>query len=105
MSRGIDRALCLTVVAAMAFAAVPARAAGDAQRCIKAQRKVAKEEKWSAQAAASIERDQKARTTCETRPVCERYEARIHAMEARNGRHASRLARFKADAAKDCGAS
>jgi len=26
-------------------------------------------------------------------------------MEARNGRHASRLARFKADAAKDCGAS
>jgi hypothetical protein len=105
MSRDIDRALCLTLIAAMAFAAVPARAAGDAQRCIKAQRKVAKEEKWFGQAAASIERDRKARTTCETQPVCERYDARIHAMEARNARHASRLARFKADAAKVCGAS
>ena len=102
------RTLCAAAFVALAFASAEALAADPAtksRQCEKAERRVANEEKWEAKAGATIERDRKARETCATKEVCERYDARIKAMETRKSRHATRLAKFKAEAAGACAAS
>jgi len=103
----VHRMLCAAAFVALAFASAGAPAAdkpaAKSRQCEKAERKVANEEKWEANAGATIERDRKARETCATKEVCERYDARIKAMETRKSRHDTRLAKFRAAAAKACG--
>ena len=100
----------LAALAAAFALTAPAQGAADTKaaesvQCQKAKRKIVKEEKWEAKGEATIERDRKARASCATDPVCARYDARIKSMETRKAHHDARLARFKADAAKACGAS
>jgi hypothetical protein len=102
MSTFVHRAYWLAALCAIALAGGPAFAADTSRQCLKAQRKVTKEENWAVRGEAMMERDRKAREGCATDAVCGRYDARLHEMEKRKSRHESRLARFKADAAKAC---
>jgi hypothetical protein len=54
-------------------------------------------------AEADIERDRKGRAACTTARACARYDESIRSMETRKMRHDTRLAKFRADAAKACG--
>jgi hypothetical protein len=101
MGTFVHRALWLGAVAALALAG-PATGADTSRQCMKAQRKVAKEESWTVRGEASIERDRKARAACTAKSACARYDARLQEMDKRKLRHDARLARFKADAAKAC---
>ncbi|HET9668718.1 MAG TPA: hypothetical protein VFQ93_03865 [Casimicrobiaceae bacterium] len=89
---------------ALAVLAPPSHAADVSRQCQKAERKVTKEQNRAARAEAASERDRKGRASCTTPSVCERYDARLREMDERKLRHSLRLARFKADAAKACGA-
>lgn len=102
MQRFVPRALVVASLVAFAASAAPAHAADVSRPCLKAQRKVAKEQNWAVRADAMSERDRKGRESCATASVCERYDARLREMEKRKLRHEARLARFKADAAKAC---
>jgi hypothetical protein len=92
----------LGALLAAALAGAPALAAPSSQ-CVKAQRKVAKEERWTVSAEATLERDRKGRAACATAQVCKSYDQRIRTMETRKMRHDARLARFRGEAAKACG--
>ena len=48
----------------------------------------------------SIARDKKGRESCSSKSMCERYDTAISAMEKRQARHETRLARFKEDVDK-----
>lgn len=97
----VQRVPWLAALAAIALAG-PATAADASRQCVKAQRKVAKEESWAVRSEATVARDRKAREGCGTDAVCARYDARLHEMDKRRLRHDARLARFRADAAKAC---
>jgi len=105
----VHRMLCAAAIAVTLLASAGAsgadKPAAKTRQCEKAERRVANEEKWEARARATIERDRKAREACATKEICERYDARIKATETRKTRHGARLAKFKAEAAKACGAS
>jgi hypothetical protein len=101
------RALGVAAIAALALGVVSATAADTVSapsQCVKAKRKVAKEEKWTTAGEATLERNRKARDVCTTRAVCERYDARLHALEMRKARHDSLLAKSRSEAASACGA-
>ena len=99
----LRRAWLVVPFAALACTiAVDATAAEASRQCTKAQRKVTKEQNWAVRAEATSERDRKGRASCTTPEVCQRYDARLGEMEKRKLRHESRLAKFKADAAKAC---
>ena len=103
MTRLLRRALLVVPLAALACTiAVDATAAEASRQCTKAQRKVTKEQNWAVRAEATSERDRKARASCATPEVCARYDARLREMDKRKVRHESRLAKFKADAARAC---
>ncbi len=104
MSMFVHRALCAAALAAMALAGSTAWAADKSPPCMKAQRKVAKEENWQVRGEAMMERDRRGRETCATRAVCARYDSRIVEMEKRKLYHDSRLAKYRADAATACSA-
>jgi hypothetical protein len=89
---------------ALAVLAPPASAADVSRQCQKAERRVTQEQNRAAHAEAASQRDRKGRASCTTPSVCERYDVRLREMDERKLRHASRLAKFKADAAKLCGA-
>lgn len=94
--------VALGAALAVALAAPPAFAAPSSE-CAKARRKVATEERRTVSAEATIERDRKGRAACPTPQSCARYDDRIRSMEARKMRHDTRLAKFRAEAAKTCG--
>ena len=102
MQRSVRRAFVAATLVAVAAVAAPADAADLSRQCVKAQRKVTKEENWAVRAQASIERDRKGRATCATPAICARYDGRLREMDKREARHEARLERFKADAAKAC---
>jgi hypothetical protein len=97
----LRRAWLVVPLAALAFATT-VDAADTSRQCMKAQRKVTKEQNWAVRAESTSERDRRGRAGCTTPEVCERYDARLREMEKRRLRHESRLAKFKADAAKAC---
>jgi len=103
MRRRVPGRLAAAALVAVAVLAPAASAADVSRQCLKAQRKVAKEENWAVRAEAASERDRKGRASCETPSVCERYDARLRELDKRKLRHEARLAKFKADAAKACG--
>jgi hypothetical protein len=103
MEQRAHRRLAAAALVALVAFAPPASAADVSRQCLKAQRKVVKEENWAVRAEAASERDRKGRASCETPSVCERYDARLREMDKRKLRHAARLAKFKADAANACG--
>ena len=94
--------LAFAALAVLVLAAPAASAADASRQCLKAQRKVTKEQNWAVRAEATMERDRKGRQTCATPSVCGRYDARLREMEERKLRHEARLAKFKADAEKAC---
>jgi hypothetical protein len=104
MQQRVHAWLAVATLLALAVLAPPSSAADVSRQCQKAQRKVTKEQNWAARAEAASERDRKGRASCTTPSLCERYDARLREMDKRKLRHESRLAKFKADAAKVCGA-
>ena len=96
------RAALAAALASMLAGGAPVWAAPSSE-CAKAQRKVAKEERFAVSAEADIERDRKGRAACTTARACARYDESIRSMETRKMRHDTRLAKFRADAAKACG--
>ena len=93
----VAAALAVVLVAGSSVWAAPS------SECAKAQRKVAKEERFAVSAEADIERDRKGRAACTTSRACARYDESIRSMETRKMRHDTRLAKFRVDAAKACG--
>ena len=79
-----------------------AAAAEPSKQCVTARKKADKEQRSLAAATDSIARDKKARESCSSKSMCERYDTAISAMEKRQARHETRLARFKEDVANDC---
>ena len=104
MSLTVRNAILAGTIATLVTAVNAAAALERTPGCVKAQRKVANEERWAVKVEASIERDRKAHEACATRPVCGRYESRIREMETRAARHAARLAKFRSDVARSCSA-
>jgi hypothetical protein len=96
------RLLVLPLAVLACTIAVDAAGADPSRQCTKAQRKVTKEQNWAVRAEATSERDRKGRASCTTPETCERFDARLREMDKRKLRHESRLAKFKADAAKAC---
>jgi len=104
MQQRVQARLAAAALSVLAILAPPASAADVSRQCQKAERKLTNEQNRAARVEAASERDRKGRANCTTPSVCERYDARLHEMAERKLRHASRLAKFKADAAKVCGA-
>lgn len=105
----VHRMLCAATTAVVllagSWASAADKPAAKSRQCVKAERRVANEQRWEARADATIERDRKAREACATKAICARYDARIKAMETRKTRHGARLAKFRTEAAKACGAT
>jgi hypothetical protein len=107
---------CLALLLALALAspaiaqpAQPATTTGSAttatepsKQCVTARKKAEKEQRSLTTATDSIAHDKKARESCSSKSMCERYDTAISAMEKRQARHETRLARFKEDVANDC---
>jgi hypothetical protein len=102
MHRFVRRALAGACLVALAAVVAPVNAADVSRQCLKAQRKVTKEENWTVRAEATMERDRKGRESCATPAICARYDARLREMDKRKQRHDARLGKFKADAARAC---
>jgi hypothetical protein len=75
------------------------------KQCSTSRKKADKEQRSLTSANESIAHDKKARASCSSKSMCARYDAAISAMEKRQARHETRLARFKEDVANDCKAS
>ncbi len=111
----MTRTLCLLPVllavalagAATSLAASPEPAAAlePTKKCSTARKQADKEQRSLTSATDSIAHDKKARESCSSKSMCARYDAAISAMEKRQARHETRLARFKEDLEKSCAAS
>src|SRR5450432_3345725 len=77
-------------------------AAEPSKPCLTATKKVAAEQRSLSAAVDSLAHDKKARESCSSKSMCERYDTSISATEKRRARHETRVARFKEDAAKAC---
>jgi hypothetical protein len=85
--------------------AAPTAAAGAAEpskQCMTARKKEDKEQRSLTSASESIARDKKGRESCSSKSMCARYDAAISAMEKRQARHETRLARFREDVENAC---
>lgn len=111
----MTRMLCLLpVLLAVAFAGAapslaaspePAAAPEPTKKCSTARKQADKEQRSLTAATDSIAHDKKARESCSSKSMCARYDAAISAMEKRQARHETRLARFKEDLEKSCARS
>jgi len=72
------------------------------KQCVTAKKKVDAEQRSLAAATDALVRDKKARESCSSKSMCERYDTSIAATEKRKARHETRLTRFKDDAEKAC---
>jgi hypothetical protein len=97
-------ALALSLPASAQTAAPVANvgAAEPTKQCMTARKKEDKEQRSLTFANESIARDKKGRESCSSKSMCERYDAAISAMEKRQARHETRLARFKEEVEKAC---
>ena len=86
------------------FAASPEPAAvpEPTKKCSTARKQAEKEQRSLTSATDSIAHDKKARESCSSKSMCARYDSAISAMEKRQARHETRLARFKDDLEKFC---
>jgi hypothetical protein len=116
MTRTLLVSLSLALFAAFPSRAQPAPAAATAtatastapeptKQCMTARKKADTEQRSLTAATDSIAKDKKARESCSSKSMCARYDTAISAMEKRQARHETRLARFKEDLANDCKAS
>ena len=88
---------------ASAQPAAPVEAAPvDARSCAQARKKVAREQRAAAEAAGTLAKDRRARETCVSRSACARYDEAIRDALRRQGRQATRLARFEREVAGAC---
>jgi hypothetical protein len=90
---------------ASAQSPAPASDAGAAlpsKQCLTARKKEDKEQRSLTSASESIAKDRKGRESCSSKSMCARYDAAIAAMEKREARHETRLARFREDVEKSC---
>ena len=98
--------LALALAATLpASAQTPMPATGAAEpskSCMTARKKEDKEQRSLTSANESIAKDKKARESCSSKSMCARYDSAITAMEKRQARHQTRLARFKEDVEKAC---
>jgi hypothetical protein len=97
--------LLCAALPASAQTAPPATASAAAEpskACQTARKKEDKEQRSLTSANESIARDRKARESCSSKSMCARYDSAITAMEKRQARHETRLARFREDVAKAC---
>jgi hypothetical protein len=88
-----------------AAAAAVSTAPEPTKQCMTARKKADSEQRSLTAATDSIAKDKKARESCSSKSMCARYDTAISAMEKRQARHETRLARFKEDLANDCKAS
>jgi hypothetical protein len=82
--------------------AADASVAEPSKQCITARKKEDREQRSLTSATDSIARDRKGRESCSSKSMCARYDSAISAMEKRQARHETRLARFKEDVEKAC---
>jgi len=100
--------LAVVLCAALPLSAqtvAPATAVGAAEpskSCMTARKKEDKEQRSLTSANESIAKDRKARESCSSKSMCARYDSAIAAMEKRQARHETRLARFREDVEKAC---
>ena len=92
---------------AQAVAPAPTPAAGPvapepSKQCVLSRKKEDREQRSLNAATDAIARDRKARENCSSTSMCARYDTAIAAMEKRQTRHETRLARFKEDVDKAC---
>jgi hypothetical protein len=88
-----------------AAAQAPAPATGATEptkSCMTARKKEDKEQRSLTAANESIAKDRKGRESCSSKSMCARYDSAITAMEKRQARHETRLARFREDVEKAC---
>jgi len=76
--------------------------AASTKPCDNARKKVAREERSLAEAGEAIARAQSARETCVSKRACARLDDAASDGERRRTRHATRLARFREEAAAAC---
>jgi hypothetical protein len=96
--------LC-TALPVSAQTPAPAAATGAAEpskSCMTARKKEDKEQRSLTSANESLAKDRKARESCSSKSMCARYDSAISAMEKRQARHETRLARFREDVEKAC---
>jgi hypothetical protein len=95
-------ALAVALPAAAQAPAPAAVAAEPSKSCMTARKKEDKEQRSLTSANESIAKDKKARESCSSKSMCARYDSAIAAMEKRQARHETRLARFREDVEKAC---
>ena len=108
----IRLSLSLLIVVALAFpvaaqttAPSPASAGvtpGPSKRCVTARKKEDKEQRSLTAAIDAIAKDTKGRESCSSKSMCARYDDAISAMQKRQARHETRLARFKEEVDSEC---
>jgi flagellar motility protein MotE (MotC chaperone) len=79
-----------------------AGAALPSKQCMTARKKEEREQRSLTSASESLAKDRKGRESCSSKSMCARYDAAIAAMEKREARHETRLARFREDVEKAC---
>jgi hypothetical protein len=89
----------------LAASSDPVAAPEPSKKCSTARKQADKEQRSLTSANESIAHDKKARESCSSKSMCARYDAAISAMEKRQARHVTRLARFKEDLEKSCAPS
>ena len=94
-------------VAAQTAAPVPAPASAGvtpepSKRCVTARKKEDKEQQSLTAAIDAIAKDTKGRESCSSKSMCARFDDAISAMEKRQARHETRLARFKEEVDSEC---
>jgi hypothetical protein len=94
--------VAIVSVALASPAAAQAPAPAPSAKCVKANSKVATDEKWVAKSQVALERTQKASTTCSTKPVCDRFAIKLREIQQVKAKREARLAKAKAVAARVC---
>jgi hypothetical protein len=74
----------------------------DDRSCAQARKKVAREQRTAAEAADTLAKARRARETCVSRSACARYDEAIRDALRRQGRQATRFARFEHEVAAAC---
>lgn len=97
--------VALVGVALASVASAQGPAPAPSAKCVKANRKVAADEKWVAKSQIALERAQKASTTCSTKPVCDRFAIKISEIQQGKAKREARLSKAKAAAARVCAVS
>lgn len=101
MSRAGALALAL-VLALTGNALAQSAQQATSKPCDNARKKVAREERALAETGEAIARAQRARETCASKSACARIDDAVSDGERRRARHATRLARFREEAAAAC---